>query len=341
MAPTARRRGAAAAAASNLPPFFVTGPAGSSVTGNSSEVAVGPSPDGKPVAHVSKNKSPTKKRRTASSSLHTEESTGAPEEIKTCTICLDVPSHDSLSTINKCEHVFCFECIEKWSEHENTCPLCKVRFTKIDRVNKPPPVVKKRKAKGSNDCATKQSKRVRRKDQRSDMGGMNSLHGLFGNIEAPISAHNIPNSLAAHLLFTGLSGHHHQPQHISIPPTGSLSMHVDMPAGSAHTWITRPSLGNGIPQEFLHNVRRVSSRTTRIRDSMEPQPRFGNLVVQQFRQTFNNVPSNWAQVLTDPHDVPRSYASNSDEVNAGVTPATALEIDDSDDEDGIVEVVVS
>jgi len=30
--------------------------------------------------------------------------------------------------------VFCFDCIRKWSEHENTCPLCKKRFKAIDRI---------------------------------------------------------------------------------------------------------------------------------------------------------------------------------------------------------------
>ena len=30
-------------------------------------------------------------------------------------------------------HLFCFECIEAWSKTENTCPLCKKRFSSIDQ----------------------------------------------------------------------------------------------------------------------------------------------------------------------------------------------------------------
>ena len=53
-----------------------------------------------------------------------------------CCICMCDVELDDLSKINCCKHSFCFGCIEKWSERENTCPLCKSRFTTIDRVNK-------------------------------------------------------------------------------------------------------------------------------------------------------------------------------------------------------------
>jgi hypothetical protein len=75
---------------------------------------------------------------------------------------------DDLSHINSCHHSFCFGCIEKWAERENTCPLCKCRFTKIDRVNK------KRK-KG-----TKNSKKVKQRDQRSDLLPGAAIEGLLG-----------------------------------------------------------------------------------------------------------------------------------------------------------------
>jgi len=76
--------------------------------------------------------------------------------------------HDDLAGISGCEHKFCFECIRLWSERENKCPLCKVRFTKIDRVNK------KRK-KG-----TKNTMKVKQRDQRSDFGPGAALEGLLG-----------------------------------------------------------------------------------------------------------------------------------------------------------------
>ncbi len=33
------------------------------------------------------------------------------------------------------KHKFCFECIENWSKHENSCPLCKTRFLVIEKIN--------------------------------------------------------------------------------------------------------------------------------------------------------------------------------------------------------------
>ena len=35
--------------------------------------------------------------------------------------------------IECCNHAFCFECIKRWSETENTCPMCKKRFNAIKR----------------------------------------------------------------------------------------------------------------------------------------------------------------------------------------------------------------
>lgn len=89
-------------------------------------------------------------------------------EAVNCCICMcDVEPND-LSSINGCDHCFCFGCIEKWSERENKCPLCKARFTKIDRVNK------KRK-KG-----TKNTKKVKQRDQRTDVVPGAALEGLIG-----------------------------------------------------------------------------------------------------------------------------------------------------------------
>lgn len=90
-----------------------------------------------------------------------------------CCICMcDVEPQD-LSTINGCDHRFCFGCIEKWSERENTCPLCKNRFTKIDRVHKTKGGAK---IKGGS----KNTKCVKPRDQRSDLVPSAALEGLLG-----------------------------------------------------------------------------------------------------------------------------------------------------------------
>lgn len=87
-----------------------------------------------------------------------------------CCICMCEVERNDLSTINGCEHQFCFCCIERWSERENKCPLCKTRFTKIERVNK-------RKKKGMKSC-----KRVKQRDQRSDLAPNAAIEGLIANL---------------------------------------------------------------------------------------------------------------------------------------------------------------
>ena len=34
-----------------------------------------------------------------------------------------------------CDHLFCFECIEKWSKKHNTCPTCRQTFTRVEKFN--------------------------------------------------------------------------------------------------------------------------------------------------------------------------------------------------------------
>jgi len=112
-----------------------------------------------------------------------------PAATESCCICMCDVDKDDLAGISGCVHKFCFECIEKWAERENSCPLCKVRFTKIDRVNK------KRK-KGQ-----KNTKRVKQRDQRSDLGPGAALEGLLATFaQRHGSAPNI-----ARLIFSGSS----------------------------------------------------------------------------------------------------------------------------------------
>lgn len=111
-----------------------------------------------------------------------------------CCICMDEPKPADLASIKACEHLFCFECIEKWAERENTCPLCKVRFTKIDRVNK---------AKKKSGDRAKNSKRVKQKDQRSDLAPGAALEGLLASFA---SSANFPPHRVARLIFSGMGG---------------------------------------------------------------------------------------------------------------------------------------
>jgi hypothetical protein len=53
--------------------------------------------------------------------------------VLSCPICLD--QFDDRSTLNGCPHEFCFVCISLWARGTNLCPLCKVRFTEITRID--------------------------------------------------------------------------------------------------------------------------------------------------------------------------------------------------------------
>ena len=52
-----------------------------------------------------------------------------PEEDLSCNICTE--SLTEGKAVLDCDHFFCLECIRKWAEIENTCPLCKKRFSQI------------------------------------------------------------------------------------------------------------------------------------------------------------------------------------------------------------------
>ena len=56
-----------------------------------------------------------------------------PEESKKiCAICHSDMTPETLSTLEACNHQFCFECIKQWGTScANTCPLCKKRFNSI------------------------------------------------------------------------------------------------------------------------------------------------------------------------------------------------------------------
>lgn len=57
----------------------------------------------------------------------------AADEDDTCIICLEnLISKDKIRKINRCGHMFCSQCIEKWFEENKTCPLCKMDLDSAD-----------------------------------------------------------------------------------------------------------------------------------------------------------------------------------------------------------------
>jgi hypothetical protein len=126
-----------------------------------------------------KSSSPLPESKKPSSSIFSKTST--------CCICLEIPTEEELSTINGCEHPYCFTCIETWADRENTCPLCKSRFTKIEKVN----YKSSKRKRGDDDdddhsdigdeklLSGRKSKRVRNRNQRADINMINPLRGYF------------------------------------------------------------------------------------------------------------------------------------------------------------------
>jgi len=51
--------------------------------------------------------------------------------MSTCAICTD--PLQSQCQLDSCEHVFCFECILRWTQTSSTCPLCKRPVTRLFR----------------------------------------------------------------------------------------------------------------------------------------------------------------------------------------------------------------
>ena len=102
------------------------------------------------------------------------ESSNETETPSTCGICLDELSASTQAQINSCDHIFCFECILKWSKvGENKCPMCKKLFKKITTAKNSestPPSQKGRKRKASNNIKEVTVKNKRQAVPYQDMG---------------------------------------------------------------------------------------------------------------------------------------------------------------------------
>lgn len=91
--------------------------------------------------------------------------------------------------IDSCGHLYCFECIRKWSNSCNTCPLCRERFLTIRRIQLNPtettqkPKSRKRIEREEDvEIFTPDEIRVRHRNQRVPVPEMNDLqqsHAFF------------------------------------------------------------------------------------------------------------------------------------------------------------------
>jgi hypothetical protein len=248
--------------------------------------------------------------------------TGADDEDKkpapadNCCICMCEVESDDLAGINGCEHRFCFSCIEKWAERENSCPLCKNRFSKIDRVNK------KRK-KGM-----KNTKKVKQRDQRSDLVPGAALQGLLGRLieesryRVPGRANDLteffsppanfasrhPNPSITRLIFSGVGVGNFDFNSLHGPPSARFTRST--------------SLSAGLQDDSQFDSEEEESPLSNFIRAFQ-----GHGVMQVVRP-----------LTVTTHLASRSYASNINDRNAGNGAENPLEIDDDSDDD-TVEVV--
>ncbi|GMI62309.1 hypothetical protein ScalyP_jg5323 [Parmales sp. scaly parma] len=82
-----------------------------------------------------------------------------------CSVCMEPPPPLELTKLNNCPHLFCFDCIDSWAKEENTCPLCKERFTTLTRVNKKSTGGSKKRGRGSLSPAPVKIKKASLADQ--------------------------------------------------------------------------------------------------------------------------------------------------------------------------------
>jgi len=244
-----------------------------------------------------------KKKSKVAGSDKNEEKT--PDSVQKCTVCFEVPSEEELARIDGCGHLFCFSCIEKWAERQNTCPLCVKRFAKIERIVKP-----KRK---KGEKRMKSSKNVNNRDQRADM--VHPLQSLFEALRNRERGRN----------------------------NGGVDSSEDHPfLRFMFENILNDSDDNDDPTPRVFHVRRSS---TRSRSSTNNNPRSGTATIRFATiNDSNEIPPGFVpfyhgsfHTSNSPGSVPRSFARNGNDSRAGSSSRNALEIADDDDE--VIEIL--
>jgi len=256
------------------------------------------------------------------------------ETSTSCCICLSEPKPSDLASISGCDHLFCFDCIEKWADRENTCPLCKERFTKIDRVNK----------RKNSERKLKNSKRVKQKDQRSDIPPGAALEGLLASLTstAPFPPHRV-----ARLIFSGMGNPFFQistanrTQSNGWQQTGRRTRsqtQAERQAAAEDNVFSTDTDDETDSGFFSGSVQ--STPTVAFSELIRAFPRSGGFVMGG-ATTSGNGRVQLLRPMSFTHFSPasaRSYASNVNDQSAGLGAENPLEIDDSDDE-GEVEVI--
>lgn len=194
-----------------------------------------------------------------------------------------------------------------------------MRFTKIDRVNK----TKKKKGE-----TAKNTKKVKQKDQRSDIAPGAALEGLLASFA---SSANFPPHRVARLIFSGMGG-----------PNPFATV---LPGGAA----LRNSRAAGAAAAARAHAMEDSLFSSDTDDDEEPSFLPGGAAAG-FADLFRAIPRNPGILVGGPlgrgmsmtsFDPPtgRSYASNSGDRTAGRNVGNPLEIEDDSEDEEDIEVV--
>lgn len=231
-----------------------------------------------------------------------------------CCICMCEPEKEEVSSINGCDHLFCFDCIGKWADRENTCPLCKSRFTSISRVHK----AKKRKGEKQSP----NSKRVKQRDQRADVISGPAIEAMLANIAA------VGNGTQSRFgRFLVALGSRRPPTLVASSRRTTLILEDDV--------FSDETDDDELPMINFNSLMRRATH-----NNYRPVPS----AAMHFDMGFGPLSPQFAAAGMPPPPPPqphqfRTYATNTFEQNAG-TPSNPLEIDldDDDDDDSEVEV---
>lgn len=184
------------------------------------------------------------------------------DQSKRCCICLDEPTKPEVSKLDGCNHLYCFICIEKWAERENTCPLCKSRFHKIERVHK---VSKPRGRRGStpkgSPVSLKNVKKVKNRDQRSDYGRNVQWQALLERIEGGGLHHHF-----AQFIFSGLNSYPNLMSfEANVPSPFSSAINIQRMPSRQHSTPQRASTSNNRPTFAEYPTRNRQNNVARVR----------------------------------------------------------------------------
>ena len=89
--------------------------------------------------HIPKNSNPFKIANYSTSNsnlLNIEQTEYLSNNNILCPICLNAVSFGVRP--NKCNHIFCYDCLSKWAKTKKICPYCRIKFSTILKLNMVP-----------------------------------------------------------------------------------------------------------------------------------------------------------------------------------------------------------